>query len=227
MITYEISSIKPFRRVAMPISEGYVPLYYGYVDESGDSAPFSQQPLVLVAVLTQSPRQLELLMRRTSKKIGVKSRGGELKGSHVEETIVARTLEGMCRLSVSIFAVEVDKSVIVKPPRDTEDLYAWATANLIRTCLKKFPRLELHLDKRYSNPVRQIWFERWIRDKLVDMSGISLTLLQEDSMASKHLQAADFLAWAAGKQARGDDRFWNIVKEKVVSYEVIRRAQWR
>ncbi len=227
MITYEIRPVKPLYRVAMPISEGYVPLYYGYVDESGDSAPFSQQPLVLVAVLTQSPRQLELLMRRTSKKIGVKSRGGELKGSRMEETIVERTLEGMCRLSVSIFAVEVDKSVIVKPPRDTEDLYAWATSSLIRTCLKKFPRLELHLDKRYSNPGRQVWFERRIRDKLVDMSGISLTLLQEDSMTSKHLQAADFLAWAAGKQARGDDRFWNIVEEKVVSYEVIRRAQWR
>ncbi len=48
----------------------------------------------------------------------------------------------------------------------------------------------------------------------------------KDSVVCKALQVADLLAWSAGKHVRGDFQFWNIVSEKVVNYEVLRREYW-
>lgn len=209
--------------IAMPPQPGYMPLWYGYIDESGDPAPFSIQPLVIVALLTQSPRDLELLIKRVFKKTGKRLRGGELKASNMEDHIIFRVLKGISRLQVSIFAVEVDKSTILKPPKDIETLYAWAMAQLIQLCMVHHPRMEFFLDKRYNNNDRKIWLERIIRDELVDMQAISLLIVQEDSIACKPLQAVDFLAWAAGKNSQGNPDFWNVVEEKVECYEVISR----
>jgi hypothetical protein len=223
---YEIPPWSPSLKISSPLSEDYAPLWYGYMDESGDLSPFSLQPLVLVAVLTQSPRELELVTRKISKRIRIKSRGGELKASSLDDVLVIQVLREIAELTVSINVVEVDKSVIIKPPRDTEVIYITAVSNLIQACLHKFPRLELHIDKRYSNPLRQIWFERWIRDQLLDISGISLTMVQNESTSCKPLQVADFVAFSAGRRVRGDDRLWKLIEKKVSYCGIIRLERW-
>ena len=215
-----------WRRISEPLSQGYTPLWYGFVDESGDPAPFSSQPLVLVAVITQNVRELELLMQKEFKKTGSRLKGGELKASSLREDKVVKILEAIHRSSVVAFVVQVEKSVIVKPLDDNDTLYAEAVALLVRMCLQQHPRLELHLDKRYSNPYKQLWFERWIRDELIDLTGIPLVMMQEDSSSSRPLQIADFIAWAIGKKVRGDEMFWHIIEDKVIGFEVLRRERW-
>jgi hypothetical protein len=223
---YRLFSNYPSHRISTPLNEGYSPLWYGFMDESGDPAPFSQNPLVLVAVLTQSPREIEMIVHRASRKVGLRSRGGELKASTCTDKFILRILQGVGHLSVFIFAVELDKSVIVRPPKDPEAIYSRTMAHLVRACLSRFPRMELHIDKRYNNSERQVWLERSIRDELSDISGTSLVLLQADSVSCKQLQAADFLAWSAGKHAQGNDQFWEVVKEKVIGYEILQIKQW-
>ncbi len=203
----------------------YIPLWYGFVDESGDPAPFSSQPLILVALLSQSSRPLELLIKHAFKKTSQRMKGGELKASRLQGNVIEQVLNGISRLPVSIIGVEIDKRSIVKPPEDAEELYSLAAARLARMCLERYPRLELHFDKRYSNVARQRWLERWIRDELADYSGTSFIMVQDDSTTNKPLQAADFLAWAAGKCAHGDHKYWEIVREKIVAYEIIRCAR--
>lgn len=204
---YEIPPWSPSLMISSPLSQDYAPLWYGFMDESGDPSPFSRQPLVLLAVLTQAPRELELVARRVMKKTGKKARGGELKASNLKTELILEVLKGISRLPISIFVVQVDKSVITRPPKDSEVLYATAVSHLVRTCLDQHPRLEFHFDKRYSNPSRQVWFERWIRDELVDFQGVSLVMIQDDSTSCKALQAADTLAWSYGKNVSGDDLY--------------------
>lgn len=212
--------------ISEPLSTGYAPLWYGYVDESGDPAPFSAQPLILAAVLTQLPRQLELLVRKTARATGIKSRGGELKGSSQGEKIVRSVLTGVAKLPVKIYCFQLDKKAILKPAKNAEDFYVWTATQMIRRYLHHHPRLVFHFDKRYTNPEQQIWFERTVRDGLTDMSGISLVLRQEDSTKFKQLQIADFLAWSFSQKERGDDSYEKIIQEKVVVREILKRELW-
>ena len=144
----------------------------------------------------------------------------------MDETIIVRAVTEISRSSISVAIVQVDKSVIVKPPHDTEMIYAEAISILTRSCLSAYPRLELHIDKRYSNPLKQIWLERWIRDDLADQPDTALIIRQEDSIANKALQVADFVAWSVGKKALGDERFWKTFEPKVFASEVLRRERW-
>lgn len=51
---------------------------------------------------------------------------------------------------------------------------------------------------------------------------------QEDSIAHKELQAVDYIAWAFfQKYERGDDRFYQIIANRVIVEKVIRRGLWR
>lgn len=145
------SSPLTIKGIREPLSNNYRPLIYGYVDESGDTAPYSAQPLVLIAVLTEYPRKLELLCRRLYKITGTRIKNRELKATHLESIFIIKMLQTLKNLPIFIYTIEIDKLSIKKPPSNNEEIYGKAICQLFRNCLNKFPRIEWHLDKRYNN----------------------------------------------------------------------------
>jgi len=105
-------------------------------------------------------------------------------------------------------------------------LYLTTASRLFRRCVERHPRLEIHFDKRYTSKFQSRMFERYLREEISDLSGTIVTVEQDDSVALKELQAADFVAWAAGQRTRGNDTFWQIIAHRVVLDEVIRREKW-
>jgi len=179
------------------------------------------------AIVTRQPRSLRLLVRRVYKKLGRRIGGsGELKAAFSSHRVIYDVLTRVAEADVHIVCVTLDKSVIVSPPRNAEALYHAAAGLLLRRCVEWWPRLEMHFDKRYTSRSQSREFERHLRENVADLSGLVVTIEQDDSIALKELQAADFVAWAAGQRARGNDRFWRLIEERVVVDEVIRRERW-
>jgi hypothetical protein len=66
-----------------------------------------------------------------------------------------------------------------------------------------------------------------IREGIVGLPQEVVLIRQEDSHSRKGLQAMDLVAWAIfQKYESGNDRFYTIVKDKIVVEEVVRHYLW-
>ena len=205
-----------------------MPMRYGFLDESGNVDPFSGTRFLVVAVLsTLAPRSIELHVKRARKSLGKKPAPSEMKASTSEPRIVERLLKAIAQESVEIVAVIVDKQNILRPPGDPEDIYRMAVTKAIRHCVERWPRSTFYLDKRYTKTVLGYQLEEAIREGLVGAPQEVVLIRQEDSLVRKELQAVDHVAWAFfQKYERGDDRFYEVIEDKVLVEELVKRELW-
>lgn len=204
------------------------PLHYAFVDESGTVAPFSGSHFLVIALLaTKHYRPIELHVKRAHKKYGTSLASGEMKADVSREEVIKRLLQAVAREQIAIIAVIVDKRDIVRPPEDPEDIYRQAVTRAIRHAVSRWPRIDLCLDKRYTTKRLRYRLEKEIREVIADLPQEVVIVNQEDSIVQKELQAVDFIAWAFfQKYEREDERFYQIIANKVVVEEVIRRRLW-
>jgi len=202
--------------------------YYGFLDESGVVAPFSGSRFLVVTILaTAIPRPIELHVKRAHKKYGTSLASGEMKASASREKVTEQVLRAMAGEPVAIITVVVDKQAILRPPEDVEDIYRLAVTRAVYHAVQRWPRLELCLDKRYTNKTLRHRLEKAIREGIADLHQEVVLIRQEDSITRKELQAVDYVAWAFFQKYEWEnDRFYQIIAEKVVVEEVIERALW-
>jgi len=202
---------------------------YGFLDESGNVDPFSGTRFLVVTVLsTLAPRSIELHVKRARKSLGKKPAPSEMKASTSEPRIVERLLKAIAQESVEIVAVVVDKQNILRPPGDPEDIYRMAVTKAIRHCVERWPRSTFYLDKRYTKTVLGYHqLEEAIREGLVGAPQEVVLIRQEDSLVRKELQAVDHVAWAFFQKCeRDDDRFYEVIEDKVLVEELVKRELW-
>ena len=128
-------------------------LRHAFIDEFGGVALFTpDEPcLVVAALVSQSPRPLELIIKRAHERFGSRSLSGEMKAARSTKRAIRWVLTVLASHDVAIVAVAVDKRRMVKRPRDAEDLYRQAMTRVVRLCVERWPRLEAILDKRYTH----------------------------------------------------------------------------
>lgn len=197
---------------------------YAFIDEFGGVALFTaDEPcLVVVALLSQSPRQLELIIKRAHERFGSRLPSGEMKAARSTKQAIRWVLTAIATHEVTVVAVIMDKRGVVKPPKDAEELYRQAMTRFVRLCVERWPRLDVTLDKRYTHAGLRQELEFSIREGLAGIPGQVVVIHQEDSLGVKALQAVDYVAWAFGqKHARNDDSYCQLIGEKIVAEEVI------
>jgi len=202
--------------------------HFAFVDESGTVAPFSGSHFLVIALLaTTRARPIELHVRRAHKKYGTSLASGEMKADASREEVIERLLQAIAQEQVEIVAVIVDKRGIARPPEDPEDIYREAVAQAIRYAVTRWPRIDVCLDKRYTMKRLRYRLEKEIRERIADLRQEVVIIRQEDSIAQKELQAVDYIAWAFyQKYEWGDERFHQIIANRVVVEAVIRRRLW-
>lgn len=200
---------------------------YGFLDESGSADPFSGSRFLVVTVLTTNvPRPIELHVKRARKSLGRKARPDEMKAAVLEERVIERLLRSIVEEDVEIVAVVVDKRAILRPPKDPEDIYREPVTRAVAHCVQRWPRVELFLDKRYTKRSLRHELERVIREGIANWQQVVL-IRQEDSRNEKVLQAVDHVAWAIYQRYEAEDeRFYAIIRNKIVVEEVIRHHLW-
>jgi len=199
------------------------PLHYAFVDESGTAAPLSGSHFLVVALLAAvKPRSIDLHIRRAHKKYGTSLASGEMKANSSRAEVVEQLLRVIASEPVAIVAVVVDKQSIVRPPSDVEEVYRQTVAQVVWHAVKRWPRIDLCLDKRYTTKRLRYRLELEIRERISDLPQEVVIIHQEDSIAYKGLQAADYVAWAFfQKYEHGDNRFYRLIADKVMVEEVL------
>ncbi len=200
---------------------------YAFLDESGDETPFGGQPFLVVAVLiTEQPRGIELAVTRARRKYGASLASGEMKADASPRAVTNWLLAALAATPIEIVAVVIDKTAIVRPPADPRTIYRVAVAEAVRRAVERCPQLDLYLDKRYTSPRLRQLLEEAIRVRLAG-SAADVSIRHVDSIASKGLQAVDYVAWALfQKYARGASEYYEIIAERIVVEEWLRIALW-
>lgn len=203
-------------------------LRYAFMDESGTVGASTGTHFLVVAALTvASPRDLEVPVRRALKKSGRDLTIGEIKASRAAEKGNLRMLEAAASHTVGIVAVVVDQKAISVSPKDSEEIYRQAVTRVIHILLEHFPKIDICLDKRYSNPLLRDRLEEHIRENIMDVYPQMALIRQQSSHDRKELQVIDAVAWAFfQKYERGNSRFYDVIASKVIGEEVIVRKKW-
>ncbi|GAB4577930.1 MAG: hypothetical protein Fur0022_06620 [Anaerolineales bacterium] len=200
---------------------------YAFIDESGTvGAKTGTRFLIVAALIVNQPRALELTIRRAIKKYGSKIASGEIKAADFEEPAILRLLREIAKEDVTIVAVVLDQHTIHRQPKKAESIYRRLVARAIRHIVQRSPRVDICLDKRYTNERLRVLLEKTIREEIVDLPQVVL-IRQENSSARKELQAADAVAWAFfQKYERNDSRFYEIMASKIVMEDVVDQMDW-
>ncbi len=204
------------------------PQRWGVLDEAGDvgSAEGSSRYLVVAVVLTGDLQPLRRIVARARKRLGKRLKDiPELKAKITPARLVERLLEDVVLEPVEIVAVILDKRH-VQFPDAPEEQYRRAFAQAVRICLERYPYLSLIADKRYTQRYLEDRLAEVVMENLRGLSG-QVVWRYEASESEKALQVADAVAWAVfQKYERGNDRFYRIVRERIIVEKVIKKKDW-
>lgn len=205
-----------------------VTLRYAFIDESGTAGSEKGTNYFVIALASvEKPRVLELPVRRALKKFGRQLSSGEIKTSRLTNSMAIRLLEEIAKQDVQISAVIVDQTTSTNHQLDSESVYKHAIAQIIYRLVENHPKVEISIDRRYTNENLRYELEKHIRLRIQNLDHKLVLIRQENSFARKELQAADAITWAFfQKYERGDSRFYDLISSKVVLEEIIRKQDW-
>lgn len=207
-------------------------LHYAFMDESGTvGTPNGTHFFVIAVTALSHPRELEKPIRRAFRhalKIFGADKVNEVKASDLDEPVILNLLSEIAEKDITITATIIDQRAIRIPPGDMEEIYRQATAWTVRRLAQKFPRLNLSIDRRYTNTHLRFLLEKAIRNELETIPRQNIIIQQENSVLRKELQAADVVAWALfQKYEHGDARFYNMIQTKIADETLIEQEDWR
>lgn len=203
-------------------------MHFAFIDESGTvGIPGGTHFLVVALLSTGQPREIELPIRHAMKKYGPSLSRSEIKAANFEEKAIARLLTEIAKEDVSIFATIVDQSVIIKPPEQMEDIYRRAVSKTVYKLVEQCPRVNICLDRRYTNERHRFELESKIRESIQDLPQKVVMIQQENSINRKELQAVDAVAWAFfQKYERNNASFYELISSRVIAEEIIQEKDW-
>jgi hypothetical protein len=204
------------------------PLHYAFLDESGTVGAATGTHFLVVSVICGNRvRDIELPVQRAQKKFGTSLASGEMKASSSREEVILRLLKALIKEDIEIVAVVIDQKAITRPPLDGEDIYRKAVSRVVHHLVERWPRIEICLDRRYTNDKLRFDLERRIREEIIDLPQKIVLIRQQNSQIRRGLQAADFIAWAFfQKYERGGHRFYDVIAPRVIQEELIVQKIW-
>lgn len=196
-----------------------------FFDESGTDDALSklENYVVGAAVITGTPRPVEVLVRRLRKKLR-RPAWQHISASITEATKVAWFLGELTEEEVELISTVGDKTSFKENPSKAphpKTLYAELVIQTLRPCIARHPRIEVWLHKKYTKRADRDALEKAIRERVADLYQEVLIIHQEPIQVKPHLLAADFVAWAIYQASeRADDTFYQLIESKLVEENV-------
>jgi hypothetical protein len=108
-----------------------------------------------------------------------------------------------------------------------EVIYRQAVAKTVYKLVECYPRVNICLDRRYTNERHRFELESQIRESIQNLPQKVVLIRQENSTNRKELQAVDAIAWALfQKYERDNASFYDIISSRMVAEEIIREKDW-
>lgn len=191
-------------------------LYYGFLDESGILEKKTREGgyFIVSVVIVADPAEIKNVMRIARRRVPGKFRAkGIFKARHAHHALIKAVLRELVKRKIEIIIGAWDKRKR-KSRMNKNILYGKLLVQTVKLTLKIYPKLNLVLHKRYTNPkiINQINNEL----SRILKSGQALFVDHKTEIDRKELELADAVAWAVfQKYNRRKNEFYEIIKKKV------------
>lgn len=201
-----------------------------FIDESGDLGKFGSKYFTIAGIFVDRPKALakiikKLRQRKLKKKL---KQLPELKANKSPPEVREFVLKKVAGFDCKIFAVVVDKSMIYDYLFSAKDkLYNYLCGVLLSFIPLDKGRLVITIDKKHGNTALREEFGSYIRRRMWwSHPLVKIEIYHLPSHARNELQVADFVAWCINRKYNtGDERYFEIVEEKIVNKE--RMLLWK
>lgn len=195
---------------------------YGFLDES----PTLSRPVryfIIALITTSNPHAASFrrILKRARRRLGKTRRVlGELKFDKSDERTRRFVLGELSKHSEIEVAVTVVDKVGRQVP-DNPEHYGMVVGQAAVDFMKRLPRFDLTVDKRYTNPKQETQFRRTVLRIATTVTGAAFGLTTLQSEREPLLQLADFAAGVFHRKYNfGDTWFADLIAGRVVSEKV-------
>lgn len=190
-------------------------LYYGFLDESGilEKKARGGGYFIVSVVVVANPVEIKNVMKIARRKARGKFKTHAVfHASKESEGFIKLVLTELVKKKVEIVIGAWDKRR--KKGIEKNELYRKLIGQTVRLTFKLYPKLNLVIHKRYTNPKLQVKLHDSIVKSLKKSGFIAIS--QQDERQRKELELADAVAWAVfQKYNRKKTEFYEIIKKKI------------
>lgn len=192
-------------------------LYYGFLDESGilEKKAKVGNHFVISVVVVVDPTEIKGVMKVVRRKARGKFRISSTFHAYKEGSGVIKLVLGeLAKRDVEIVVGVWDKRG-GKKGIDKNKLYGNLVAETVEMAFTLYPRLDITIHKRYTDPKFQNQLHNAIVQKVKTRPGF-IVINQQDERQRKELELADAVAYAVfQKYNRGKNEFYEIIRKKI------------
>ncbi|MBQ6443260.1 MAG: DUF3800 domain-containing protein [Methanosphaera sp.] len=191
---------------------------YIYIDESGDLGKQTKY-FVFGAILTNNPKQLDNIIRKTRKKYK-KHLGNipEIKGHKTEDYIIKKILHKLNNTNCKIIGIIIDKTNIYKITQNYDYNIIYDTiASKLAEMIIITSSTSIIIDKCKNKENEMINFNMKFINKLNNSHNYPVEIKHANSIHYQGLQIADLIAWSIFQCAeRNNNEFISLIDNKTI-----------
>lgn len=193
-------------------------IHYGFLDESGilEKKAKEGKHFVVSVVVVANPAEIKNMMKVARRKARGKLRVSSTFHAYKEGKGVVRiVLRELAKRDVGIIVGVWDKRR-ERTRMDKNEFYGNLVAQTVKMTLKLYPKLDLVIHKRYTDPKLQRQLHDAIVKEVKNIDSGFIVISQQDEKQRRELELADAVAYAIfQKYNRGNVEFYEIIKEKI------------
>jgi len=192
-------------------------MHYAYLDESGMLGKVTKggRYFIVCVVVVGSSSDIKNIISISRRKASGRYKYHSEFHSHKEgEGFIKLVLSELARQNIDIVACVFDKrGSVVSSHIDHNEIYRRLVAKTVLETSKIYPKLDLVLHRRYTNPSLQEKLSSAV-SKQLSRGFVAISQLPTNQRSG--LELADAVAWAFHqKYNKGRKQFWEIIKMRV------------
>ena len=195
---------------------------YIFIDESGDLGRFGTNYFTIAGLVVDEPISLRRIIKKArQRKLKKKIKElPELKANKTNKVIRKYILSKVASSECQIFAIAVDKSMIMPRLYEVKDrLYNYICGILVNEIVSNYDLVHIIIDKKHTNTLIRENFNHYLIKKIKSRHNrIIIDISHRDSQSTPELQVVDFVAWAINRKFNtGDDEYYRIIENKIIN----------
>ena len=191
-----------------------------YLDESGDLgfSSGSSNYFVITFLTAKDQKPLKRAVQKVRKKHRLPA-GFELKGNKTPTNIKEDLLKRLAQLDIDIYTIVMNKAnVSPRLRQDTNILYNYVLGRILVPYICKQSVVTILVDRRIVSVTSGFKLNEYLAYKVwyENLADVDMHIQHEDSKWTLGIQAADVVCNSIfRKYESGDERFYNLIKEKI------------
>lgn len=185
-----------------------------YIDESGTLPDPKDKVIVVAAVVTASPYQIDAILQKVKKKTKHFRKSGELKFYTAGDKTKLFFFEKLKEAKLDIFVLVIDK--MGRKIADAPQNYALLCWLLLSDVITFYPVGEIILDRHFFRESDSQEFN----DSITELFNIEFNIRHVESVHNKRVNLADMVAGAVlAKETGKTDKFFLLIEKRIVAYK--------